>query len=146
VSQQEQLYNDALVALAKANHRGGRLEAPDASVTCDNPLCGDRVTLDLTLEGGRVADLAQKTRGCLLTQAAASLIGSHAAPDLDEAERAMADLERLLQGEAVEPAWPELALFTPVAAVRSRHECVLLPFRALTEALAQAEADRSGGA
>jgi nitrogen fixation NifU-like protein len=144
VSQQDrQLYNDAIVALAKANHRAGRLEGADASVTCDNPLCGDRVTLDVTLDGGAaVAELTQKTRGCLLTQAAASLIGSHA-PGLgrEEAERAEADLQRLLRGDAPEePVWPELALFAPVAAVKSRHECVLLPFQALREALAQASA------
>jgi hypothetical protein len=30
-------------------------------------------------------------------------------------------------------------MFAPVAAVRSRHECVLLPFRALTEALRSVE-------
>jgi len=141
---QEQLYNDALVALAKANHRGGRLTEPHASVTRDNPLCGDRVTLDVALMDGRVADLAQKTRGCLLTQAAASLIGSHAAAlEPDEVKQAMAELERLLRGEAVvAPSWPELALFAPVAAVRSRHECVLLPFRALTEALEEAADER----
>ncbi|MGH6899045.1 MAG: iron-sulfur cluster assembly scaffold protein, partial [Geminicoccaceae bacterium] len=37
--------------------------------------------------------------------------------------------------------WPELAAFAPVHAHKSRHECVLLPFEALTRALDQAEAD-----
>lgn len=133
---QDQLYNDAIIALAKANHRAGRLSAPDVTTTCDNPLCGDRVTIDLTFDGGRVGELAQKTRGCLLTQAAASLIGQHA-PGLgaDEAREAKAAVERILGGEDAAAGWPELALFRPVAAIRSRHECVLLPFQALLEAL-----------
>jgi nitrogen fixation NifU-like protein len=130
------LYNDAIITVAKANHAHGRLEAPDRSVTCDNPLCGDRVTLDLKLADDRVATLAQKTRGCLLTQAAASVIGRRAAgAGPAEVEQAATELRRLLAGETVAPAWPELAMFAPVSAVKSRHECVLLPFEALREAL-----------
>ena len=47
------------------------------------------------------------------------------------------ELRRLLAGEAIEPRWPELAMFAPVSAVRSRHECVLLPLQALSEALSK---------
>jgi nitrogen fixation NifU-like protein len=133
---QDQLYNDAIIALAKANHRAGRLSAPDVSTTCDNPLCGDRVTIDLAFDGGRVGDLAQKTRGCLLTQAAASLIGQHARGlSTEEVRQAKAALERILSGEDAAAGWPELAMFAPVAAIKSRHECALLPFQALLEAL-----------
>lgn len=136
---QAQFYNDAIVAEARANHGAGRLPEPDATLTIDNPLCGDRVTLDLGLADGKVTELAQKTRGCLLTQAAASLLAHHATGlDAPAVERVTAELQRLLQGETVEPSWPDLAMFAPVAAVRSRHACVLLPFQALRQALAQA--------
>lgn len=136
------LYNQAIIGLAKANHRAGRLEHPSASATCDNPLCGDRVTIDLALAHGRIADLAQHTRGCLLTQAAASLIGRHAADATPEQiHAAAAQLRQLLAGEMVEPVWDDLAMFAPVREVRSRHDCVLLPFEALEEALVQAPAD-----
>jgi nitrogen fixation NifU-like protein len=134
----QQLYNDAIIALAKANHGAGRLPQPEVSVTCDNPLCGDRVTIDLRAAEGAVRELAQRTRGCLLTQAAASAIGRHAAGvTLAQAREVTAQLRRLLAGEEVETAWPELAMFVPVRAVKSRHECVLLPFQALAEALEQ---------
>jgi nitrogen fixation NifU-like protein len=138
----DNLYNDAILAVAKANHAAGRLTAPDSTVTCDNPLCGDRVTMDLKLSGSAIGELAQKTRGCLLTQAAASLIGQHG-PGLtaDQARQVTHQLERLLAGEPVEPAWAELAMFRPVQAVKSRHECVLLPFQALAEALREAKVD-----
>jgi nitrogen fixation protein NifU and related proteins len=134
------LYNDAIIAEAKANHAHGRLADAATSVTCDNPLCGDRVTIDLSpLAGGRIGELAHRTRGCLLTQASASVIGRHAAGATPEQVQDAADgLRRLLAGEPVDPAWPELAMFAPVSAVRSRHECVLLPFEALAEALRRA--------
>ena len=133
-----QLYNDAILAEAKARHGHGRLAEPAVSVTCDNPLCGDRVTVDLKLTGARVAAFAQTTRGCILTKAAASVLGRHltGASETD-LRRATADIRRLLAGETIQPAWPELAMFAPVQAVKSRHECVLLPFAAAAEALAK---------
>lgn len=137
----QQLYNDAILTEAKAAHGHGRLNEPDASVTCDNPLCGDRVTIDLELGNGAIAALAQRTRGCLLTQAAASVLGRHAAGATQaQIDAVRAELGRLLAGETLAPAWPELAMFAPVSQVRSRHACVLLPFDAVTEALAQANA------
>lgn len=138
----DELYSEAIVREARAARDAARLPDPDVSVTADNPLCGDRVTLDLKLgAGGRVAGIGHKTRGCMLTQAAASLLarrGADAAPaDLARAE---AELEAMLRGE--EPgaglAWPELAMFRPVSRVKSRHECVRLPFEALREAVAKA--------
>ena len=134
------LYNDAILAEAKARHGHGRLQEPDVTVTCDNPLCGDRVTIDLDLDlaGARVAAFAQTTRGCVLTQAAASVLGRHlAGASAAELATATAELRALLAGQGATPAWRELAMFAPVQAVASRHECVLLPFQAAAEALAK---------
>jgi nitrogen fixation NifU-like protein len=137
------IYNERIVAAARAASGAGRLAAPDVTVECDNPLCGDRITLDLTGADGHIAALAHKTRGCLLTQAAASVLARHAAGATPDAlRRARQTLEALLAGEPVEPAWPDLAMFAPVQAVKSRHECVLLPFDALAQALAELERRR----
>lgn len=137
----DELYNAAIVSEAKAKVGAGRLEAPEVTVDVDNPLCGDRVTLDVTGDSGRVTALAHKTRGCLLTQAAASVVARRA-PGADAASlRALhAQIEALLRGEPVPDAPPEILMFRPVQAVRSRHDCVLLPFEALEEALAKLEA------
>jgi nitrogen fixation NifU-like protein len=133
------IYDDAIKAAARDRSHAGRLPSPDASVTCDNPLCGDRVTLDLKLGGDRLAEIAYKARGCLLTEAASALLARHAG------ERPVADLGgvvdevRRFLDEGGAPPWPELGLFEPARRVRSRHECVLLPFEALREALQQSE-------
>ena len=136
----QQLYNDAILAEAKARHGHGRLAEPDVTATCDNPLCGDRVTVDLRLAGDRIAELAQTTRGCILTQAAASVIGRHLpSATAEEFHRAAAEVRRLLAGDDSQPTWPEIAMFAPVRAVESRHECVLLPFDAVAAALSKSE-------
>ena len=39
-----------------------------------NPLCGDRLTLYVTLEGDRIADVAFQGSGCAISKASASLM------------------------------------------------------------------------
>ena len=155
------LYHDAIIAAARRASGHGRLESPHGSVTVDNPLCGDRVTLDVTLGPrgrdmpasplrpmprppldpreydvpGCVARVGHMVRGCLLCEAAAVLIAEHA-PE--------SEIEALLgAGEEIGPAlaegapfpWPALEMFAPVRGVKSRRRCVTLPFEALAAAL-----------
>ena len=155
------LYHDAIIAAARRASGHGRLESPHGSATVDNPLCGDRVTLDVALgprgrdvpaspprpmprppldprecdAPGCVARIGHVVRGCLLCEAVAVLIAEQA-PGLD--------VEALLRtGEEIGPAlaeglpfpWPELEMFAPVRDVKSRHRCVGLPFEALGTAL-----------
>jgi NifU-like protein involved in Fe-S cluster formation len=137
------LYHQAILELARRARDAGRLEAPQASVTVDNPLCGDRITLDLNLADGRVREVGQKVRGCLLCQAAAAVIGERAPGETGAALRDVAArLDRAIREDpaAAEGRWPELGAFAPVHAHKSRHDCVLLPFQALIQALDQIEA------
>ena len=139
----DELYHQAILELARKARQASRLEAPQASVTVDNPLCGDRVTLDLTMADGRVREVGHRVRGCLLCQAAAVAIGERAPGETPAALRAVArDLGEAITRapQAVGRLWPELAAFAPVHAHKSRHECVLLPFAALTQALDAVEA------
>jgi nitrogen fixation protein NifU and related proteins len=141
----DQLYHEAILELAKQARHGSRLEAPQASVTVDNPLCGDRVTLDLNLADGRVRAVGHKVRGCLLCQAVAAAIARRAPGETPAALRTVArELGAAIAGapEAAGKSWPELAAFAPVHAHKSRHECVLLPFEALIRALDQVEPGR----
>jgi nitrogen fixation NifU-like protein len=137
----EDLYNEALVRLARERAGAGQLQAPAGAASLDSPLCGDRVTVEVRLGGGRIEALAHRVRGCVLCEASASLLG-RAAPGrtVDEVEAARAVLETLLRDGASVPAGPfgALSAFAPVHAVPSRHACVLLPFEALRAAIAGA--------
>ena len=131
------LYQDAIKQLAQAAHGQGQLANATGEAKLDNPLCGDRVRLQVAVAAGRIAALAHQTKGCLLCRAAASLIGLRAVGQDEAAIEALVnDLERLLKEAAPAPAaWPELAMFEPARAHASRHRCILLPFRALLAAL-----------
>ena len=140
----ETLYNQAIIEAGKDKAHTGRLENPDATATADNPLCGDRVTLDLEAQGGTITNLTHATRGCLLTKAAAALLARHAhGRPLGEAEALQRAAKAYLEGESDEPPFPELAVMAPVKAVKSRHDCVTIAFDALAEAAASAREEDS---
>ena len=132
----DDLYQERIVALAKAKTGAGKLTAPTKSARRDNPLCGDCVTIDVRLDGqGRIAEIAHQVRGCLLCQASASALASVAVGrDKAGISDVRHDAERAIgreEGEAAEP----FSAFTPLKNHKARHECVLLPFEALADAL-----------
>lgn len=134
----EELYQDAIVTLARAAHGAGRDDAAKHRATVDNPLCGDRVTVELILADGKIAKLAHTVKGCILCKAAASLLGLRAPGASRETVGAnAAALEAMLTQGKAPPAgsWPELAAFQPVSRHKSRFDCVRLPFQAARDAM-----------
>jgi nitrogen fixation NifU-like protein len=132
-----ELYQAELVARARQAFGKGRLREPAATVTLDNPLCGDRVTIDLARQDGRVSAIGHEVKGCLLCEAAAATIaafGRNRAPDeLRDLRSAVTALMK--QGTPAPAPFSSLAIFTPVHDAKSRRDCVLLPFEALEKAL-----------
>ena len=131
------LYQDRIVALAKAKTGAGKLANPTKSVRRDNPLCGDRVMLDVELDAdGRIAAIGHQVRGCLLCQASASALAAIAVGrDAAGIAEIRHQAERALGREEGETAAPYDA-FAPVRAHKSRQDCVLLPLEALKDAFA----------
>lgn len=54
------------------NH--GHLDHPDIHAADTNPLCGDRIELDLQIDGDRVTNVRFSGRGCAISQATASML------------------------------------------------------------------------
>lgn len=132
----EALYNAQIKALAQAAHGAGQLDPADGTAMRDSPMCGDQIHIALRIADGRITALAHQVRGCLLCRASAAMIGLHAVgtPTADTA-RLHERVQRLLAGAEPGDDWPELSLFAPVRAHRSRHGCVLIPFEALDAAV-----------
>lgn len=136
----EALYQEAIIALAKKARALGRLDEPDRTATVDNPLCGDRVTLDFRLDGDRVVEIGHRTRGCLLCEASAFLIADHGTGQDRQVLKALAPKVMSGIGRPDTPfadLWPGLQALEPVRNFKSRHDCVTLPFKALLQALAE---------
>ncbi len=70
----DDLYRDYILEHYRRPHNFGVLEYANASHEGANPLCGDRITLQLQLSDGMVAGVGFTGRGCAISQASASLL------------------------------------------------------------------------
>ncbi|HEX7078053.1 MAG TPA: SUF system NifU family Fe-S cluster assembly protein [Candidatus Eisenbacteria bacterium] len=52
----------------------GTLDHPDISAEDSNPLCGDKIRMDLMVKDGRVEDVRFTGVGCSISRAAASML------------------------------------------------------------------------
>jgi len=138
------LYSSRILALAADIPHLGRLEAPDATVTRRSPLCGSTVTVDVTTDDGRLADLGQDVKACALGQAAAAVAGA-AAPGatLEQIESARDQLRDMLKGKGPVPDAPfdGFEVLSPAVAYKNRHASILLSIEAIAEAMQQAQTD-----
>jgi NifU-like protein involved in Fe-S cluster formation len=142
MTQLSEIYNNRILELA-ANIAGAeRLEHPDGTATAHSKLCGSTVTVDLKLDGGKVAAFGQTVKACLLGQAAASVMGSHIVGTSASELRAVASAMRKMLKEGGPPPggrWSDLAVLEPVKDYKARHASTLLVFDAVEAALAKAE-------
>jgi nitrogen fixation protein NifU and related proteins len=70
----EDLAREQILEHARYPHNYGRLDGPTLSHEEHNPLCGDRVRIDLLIEGDTVADVRFSGKGCAISQASASML------------------------------------------------------------------------
>jgi NifU-like protein involved in Fe-S cluster formation len=137
----EQLYNTRILRLAASIPHQARLDAPQASVQKHSPICGSRVTVDVVMESGKVAQFGQEVRACALGQASASILGAHViGRTAEDLAQTASDLKAFLQSDGPVPqgAFTELNLFGPAIPHRARHASILLAFEAAAEAAAKA--------
>jgi len=133
----DDLYQTEIIARARAGAQDSRLDPHHARVTTDNPLCGDRVTLDLRMVDGAITEAGHRTRGCALCQAASeTLRRCLPGATVSVAQQGRTQVQNYLSaGGALDGRWTSFTAFEPVRRHPSRHSCVLLPFDALIEAM-----------
>ncbi len=73
----------------------GAVAAPDASVRLENPACGDVLELTAKLEGGRIAEIRFRAKGCVAAMACGSAL-TELVRDKTPAEAANLRREELL--------------------------------------------------
>ncbi len=129
---------DVLRLAAEANC-AGRLPPPCRSHTEQNPVCGDRTTVDLRLAQDRIVAMAHDTKACVITQASASILGaSLQGRESSELVRLRADVEAMLKGGPAPDG--AFARYRPLAAVArppARPRCGLLPIDAALKAASE---------
>jgi nitrogen fixation NifU-like protein len=133
------LYRDVIVDHNRSPRNFRKL--PDATRTLDgfNPLCGDKLTLYLKLDGGRILDLAFEGSGCAISMASASLMTEQLKGKTKiEAEQLFSRMHALLTGEDNRGDTESLGKLAALSGVReypSRVKCATLCWHTLKSAL-----------
>ena len=131
----DKLYQEQIIALARQSKQRSGLDNSELTARVDNPLCGDRVTLDLSLDDERINNIGVTVRACALCEAASEVLSTHATKlSSSDIQKVETELRDYLSGNTANPPWAQLSVFEPVKEVTSRHECVLLPFVAAKNA------------
>ena len=136
------LYSGRILELAADIPLTDRLDSPQASVKKRSPLCGSTVTVDLTMQDGRISDFGQDVKACALGQAAAAVLGGQVlGRSRAEIDLARDQLRDMLKSDGPVPAAPfdGFEVLLPAKDFKNRHASILLAIEATSEAMEQAE-------
>jgi len=68
------MYSEAILDHFQNPRNAGTLDAATASVSVENPVCGDILELSVRVEAGRIVEARFRTRGCVTAIACSSLL------------------------------------------------------------------------
>lgn len=111
------IYQEELLDHYENPSNYGTLPKPDVSHEEDNPLCGDRIRIDLGVEDGIIKKVRFSGHGCTISLAAASML-------TEEIEgKSLAEVKQLSRDDILE------MIGIPLGPVRVK--CALLPLKVL---------------
>jgi nitrogen fixation NifU-like protein len=143
------MYQDVILDHYKHPQHRGLREPFGAQVYHVNPVCGDEVTLRVSLsdDGDRVADISYDGQGCSISQAATSVLTQQvigqSVPEALQTITAFTEMvssRGTVQGD--EDVLGDGVAFAGVAKYPARVRCALLGWMAFKDALAQASAEK----
>lgn len=135
----KELYKDVIVDHNRSPRNFRRI--PDATRIQEgfNPLCGDKLTVYVKLDGDRISDLSFEGSGCAISVASASLMSQQLkGKTTAEALKLFDRMHDLLTREDVEADLDSLGKLAALSGVReypSRVKCASLCWHTLKNAL-----------
>ena len=135
----KELYRDLILDHNRHPRNFGPLAGASHHAEGHNPLCGDRLSLEVVLEGERIADIRFQGSGCAISTASASLM-TEAVKGKDRASaRQLFDKVHALLTQSEGPPDASLGKLAALSGVRefpARVKCASLCWHTLNAALA----------
>lgn len=134
------LYQEVILDHNRRPRNWGALAQPDRRADGYNPLCGDKLTLTMKMDGDRIAEVKFEGSGCAISKASASMMtdlvtGRTAA----EAESLVDRLQEMVTAPVDAPAEDaslgKLAVLSGVREFPARVKCATLAWHTLRAAL-----------
>lgn len=135
------MYQEILLEHSRDPHNFGELEKADLKAEGYNPLCGDKVCIQLQLQGEAHSEKAAQVRftgqACSICMASASIMTEEVSGcTLDTIQHKIQDFRALMQGEKKpEDFEGDLSSLAGVRRFPVRIKCALLPWTSLNEAI-----------
>jgi nitrogen fixation NifU-like protein len=138
------LYQDLILDHNRAPQNYRSMENANRRVEGNNPLCGDKLTVWLRMEGDRIEDASFQGSGCAISRASASMMTAAVkGKTRREAEDLFERFRRMVTG-SLDPAEAQslgkLVALAGVSEYPVRVKCASLSWHALKAALDQGEA------
>jgi len=109
----DDLYRDYILEHYRRPHNFGVLDNATATQEGANPLCGDRITMQVRVADGQIAAVGFTGRGCAISQASASLLTDEIKGKAVDAAAGMQPADVLdLLGIEISPARMKCALLS----------------------------------
>jgi nitrogen fixation NifU-like protein len=141
-----ELYQATILDHNRSPRNFGSLENPNRSAEGENPICGDRLSLQLEVDpDGRIADVRFQGKGCAISTASASLmtelVKGRTREEIDATfDRFHALVTAGLDEAASASELGKLAVFSGVREYPVRVKCATLAWHTLRAALDQTDA------
>lgn len=132
------LYREVIVDHYKKPRNAEPLTAPDRVAKCKNPSCGDRVTIELKLDGERISEVGMLGTGCAISQASASMMTQAIKGKEVVDAQAVLQAFRAMIVESTEPDQAilgDLVSMQGIAKLHARVKCAMCGWSALEAAL-----------
>ncbi|MHB8079511.1 MAG: Fe-S cluster assembly sulfur transfer protein SufU [Candidatus Krumholzibacteriia bacterium] len=140
----DSLYREVVLDHHRHPRGNRRLERCDLEASGQNPSCGDDVSLQLRLDGDRIADVAVFSHGCAISTASGSMLAEIVRGRTLAEARQIADVfKAAMHGDDL-PAEIDLGDLEALTGVRKfpvRIKCALLPWITLLDAVLARQAD-----
>lgn len=137
------LYQEVIIDHSKRPRHFGKLDGSNRQAEGFNPLCGDRMTVELMIEDGLVKDAAFEGVGCAISTASASLMTDMVRGKTEAEAQEMFRRFQNLVTRNDPPTEDELLALEKLAALAgvrefpSRVKCATLAWHTLSAALDQ---------
>jgi nitrogen fixation NifU-like protein len=134
------LYQEVILEHSKAPRNYRKPAGANREAEGYNPLCGDRCTVFLDVEGDAIKDIGFQGSGCAISRASASMMTqSIKGKSKEEAARIFAQFHGLVTGDADAVAHAsemgKLAAFSGVSKFPARVKCATLAWHTMQSAL-----------
>ena len=134
-----ELYQEMILEHGRRPRNFGELPEANRRAEGYNPLCGDKASVFLSVDGEVVKDARFLGKGCSISTASASMMTEAVkGRTLAEIEALFARFHALVTGEPAAPGGPELgklAVFSGVSEFPMRVKCASLAWHTLKAAL-----------